>query len=392
MPPTPRTALGSLLAISFVVAGCADASTDSSPTTQSETTTTASTTTTVTETTREVDDDHAAPTRPPLPTDPPDGPRVDRFAERLPDDFEPVVWRDPPPRPALDGPLAANRLIARSEIHGERQLAAAEDIAPGLDGHLYTGTEDGGIWRVVVDGADVERIERVATVEGRPLGIDAYSEDVLIVASALEGLIAVDVRSGDSWVLSDRLDGASIFFADGVAVATDGTIYFTEASTRYYPGFPLDFLDGRPNGRLLRYEPTTGATDVVVDGLYFANGVVVDPDESYALVAESFRFRITRVSLADDRFGATEQFGPALINGPDNLRLDEQGRVWVGGSDLRNDLVDVALTNADLRRQLATAAPDDISNVREPYGFAQVLSPDGSPCSASTTAPAGSMP
>ena len=61
MPPTPRTALGSLLAISFVVAGCADAPPDSSPTTQSETTITASTTTTVTETTREVDDDPRLP-------------------------------------------------------------------------------------------------------------------------------------------------------------------------------------------------------------------------------------------------------------------------------------------------------------------------------------------
>lgn len=201
--------------------------------------------------------------RPPLPTAPPTGPRVDRYLQAVPDDFEPVAWTDLPQRPPLTGPLAVNRLITNAELHGERVLVGAEDVAPGLDGHLYTGTADGGIWRIVTDGTDVERIERVATVDGRPLGIDAYSDGVIVVAVALRGLVAVDTTTGDAWVLSDRLDGQSIFFADGVSVATDGTIYFTEASTRYYPGFPTDFLDGRPSGRLLRYEPTTGVTDVV---------------------------------------------------------------------------------------------------------------------------------
>lgn len=53
--------------------------------------------------------------------------------------------------------------------------------------------------------------------------------------------------------------------------------------------------------------------------------------------------------------------------------------MWVGGSDLRGDAIDAALTNADLRRQLAALAPEERATVREPYGFAQVLDPDGQP-------------
>ena len=165
----------------------------------------------------------------------------------------------------------------------------------------------------------------MATVEGRPLGLDAYSKHILIAAVAQHGVMAVNTRTGRSWVLTDRLDGNLIFFPDALSVAADGTIYFSEASTVYYPGFPNDFLDGRAHGRLLRYEPATGTTRVVADDLYFANGVQVAPDESYALVAESFRTRLTRVWLRGARAGTTEQFGSWLINAPDRHPYGRQG-------------------------------------------------------------------
>jgi sugar lactone lactonase YvrE len=318
--------------------------------------------------------------RPPLPHTAPTGAAVDRHLEQLPPDWVPTLWTDLPPRPALEGPLAANHRLARATITGERQLEGAEDIAPGLDGHLYTGTADGGIWRVTVDrDGEARRLKRVATVEGRPLGLDPYSRHVLIAAVAEQGVMAVNTRTGRSWMLTDRLDGNRIFFPDALAVANDGTIYFSEASTRYYPGFPNDFLDGRPNGRLLRYEPSTGRTRVVADGLYFANGVEVDPDETYVLVAESFRTRLTRVWLRGPRRGTTDQFGSWLINVPDNIRMDAKGRVWIAGSELRDDTFDAAMSSADVRRALAALPRDQQGTVRPPYGFAQVLDRRGRP-------------
>jgi sugar lactone lactonase YvrE len=317
--------------------------------------------------------------RPPLPQEPPRGTPVDRRLDAVPPGLEPVPWTDLPPRPELEGPLAANQLLAEAERHGEDELDGPEDVTVGMDGHLYTGTEDGGVWRVTTNGADIESLDQVATLPGRALGLDPYSEDELVVAVPEVGIMAVDVESGESWVLTDRFDGNLIFFPDGVSVADDGTVYFTEASTMYYPGFPLDFADGRPHGRLMRYEPATGETEVVADELYFANGVDVAPDESFALVAETTRFRVTRVWLEGDRQGATEPFGPPLVSGPDNLRMDADGRVWLGGSSMRSDVVDAALTSADLRRQMATMSREQVAGAQAPYSFAQVLSPEGEP-------------
>jgi sugar lactone lactonase YvrE len=295
----------------------------------------------------------------------------------------------PPPTP-LEGPLAPNQLITDGEIYAADQLEHPEDITDGLDGHLYTGTgggysgtSGGGIWRLETEGVAVTRVEQVATVPGSVLGMRPYSEDILVAAVVGHGVMAIDTTSGDSWVLSDRIDGNLVYFPDGLDIAEDGTIYYTEASTLYYPGFPYDMLDGRPRGRLLRYEPSTGETDVVAEDLYFANGVAVDPEETHALVAESWRYRITRVELGGDDEGTTSQFGPDLAAIPDNLRLDDQGRLWVGGSGIRSDVIDTLMTSIDLRRQLLSMSLEELRAIQDDnsgnYGFAQVLSPEGEP-------------
>jgi sugar lactone lactonase YvrE len=335
------------------------------------------------------DDDRSQPRReeadrrPALEPAPDSGTARDRHLDGFPPDIDPVVWTDLPPRPALDGPLAVNELLTAAEIEGADQLDGPEDVTVGLDGNLYTGTADGGVWRITLDGESADTIERVATVDGRVLGIDTYDDHTIVAAVPARGLIAVDTDTGESFVLVDRLDDTLIHFPDGVAVAEDGTIYLTEASTLYDAGFPHEFLDGRPHGRLLRYEPSTGEIDVLVEDLYFANGVDVSPDETYVLVAESFRFRITRVWLDGDREGTTEQFAPNLINGPDNIAIDDQGRVWVAGSPLRDDAVDTYLSDVELRRQLVGLPTEQLEaladDATDPYGFVQVLDPEGQP-------------
>ena len=87
----------------------------------------------------------------------------------------------------------------------------AEDVVVGLsgpdEGAVFTGTEDGSIWRIAHDGG---RIDRVAQTGGRPLGIEYDVDGLLVVCDAARGLLRVDPASGRVEVLADRVDGSPI--------------------------------------------------------------------------------------------------------------------------------------------------------------------------------------
>jgi sugar lactone lactonase YvrE len=85
---------------------------------------------------------------------------------------------------------------------------------------------------------------------------------------------------------------ADFRFADAAVEASDGTVYFSDVSTNRF-GFDRwfhDFLESRATGRLLRYDPRTGHTSVVLDHLSFANGVALPRDEAFVIVCETGRY------------------------------------------------------------------------------------------------------
>ncbi len=51
---------------------------------------------------------------------------------------------------------------------------------------------------------------------------------------------------------------------------------------------------GAFTGRLLRYTPSTGRTEVLVEGLWYANGVALGPGEEWVAVVETSRLRVMR--------------------------------------------------------------------------------------------------
>jgi sugar lactone lactonase YvrE len=77
-------------------------------------------------------------------------------------------------------------------------------------------------------------------------------------------------------------------FADAAIEASDGTVYFSDASTRFgFDRWFLACLESRHTGRLLKYDPRTGKTSVMLDNLAFANGVALPRDEAFVIVCES---------------------------------------------------------------------------------------------------------
>ena len=88
--------------------------------------------------------------------------------------------------------------------------------------------------------------------------------------SAYKGLLSIDPQRAIK-VLTTEADGLPFAFTDDLDIASDGTIYFSDASSRFQqPDYLLDLLEARPHGRLLAYDPASGETRVLLDGLYLS--------------------------------------------------------------------------------------------------------------------------
>jgi sugar lactone lactonase YvrE len=89
-------------------------------------------------------------------------------------------------------------------------------------------------------------------------------------------------------LLTDEAEGQKFRITDAVDVADNGIIYFSDASYKYsLSECALDILEGKPHGRLLSYDPATKSTKVLLQNLYFANGVAVSPDQNYVIFCET---------------------------------------------------------------------------------------------------------
>ena len=89
-------------------------------------------------------------------------------------------------------------------------------------------------------------------------------------------------------LLTDEAEGLKFRLTDGVDVASDGMIYFTDASYKYnLHNHILDIFEGRPHGRLMSFDPSTNHTDVLLRDLYFANGLALSPDQQSLIFCET---------------------------------------------------------------------------------------------------------
>lgn len=295
----------------------------------------------------------------------------------VPSPIDAAAW-SPPPRPELTGPLARNDEQAGAELVAAGRISGPEDVAFDQRGRLYTGSEDGRIYRVEFGEGGGEKVEEFADTGGRPLGLRFDAEGDLIVTDSERGLLSVS-PTGEVTTLTDSVEGTAITYADELDIARDGTVYFSDASTRFERGFPHDMLEARPYGRLLSYDPRTGETEVLADGLYFANGVALAPGGDSVLVVESFRYRITRVWIEGPRAGERDVFADNLLGIPDNLTRAPDGTYWVAMNNIRPALIDRLHPRPFLKEQLAKLGQERLRAAadRSRYGLAVQLDARG---------------
>lgn len=257
--------------------------------------------------------------------------------------IDPVAW-DAPIDNGLTGVFDRNNQLSNSRSIDLGEHEGPEDVALGLDGFLYATTHGGDVLKISPTGRTVEVFARPG---GRPLGIEVDADGSLLVANPHVGVQRITLAGDVSDVLTE-VDGDPLIYADDIAVARDGTIYVSDASTKFSPekfggtleASLLDLIEHGANGRVVAYEPDTNSARVIMDGMNFPNGVAVSDDQRFLLVAETGSYRIHRYWLQGPRAGDSEIIIDNLPGFPDNINNGINGRFWVGLAAPRKPILD----------------------------------------------------
>ncbi|WP_372729586.1 SMP-30/gluconolactonase/LRE family protein [Nocardioides sp.] len=237
--------------------------------------------------------------------------------------------------------------------------AGAEDVVVGThgvdEGAVFTGTEDGSIFRISHDGATIERI---AHTGGRPLGIEIDLDGRLLVCDAHRGLLRIETEHGAIEEVAEQVDGRRMAFCNNAAIAGDGTVWFSDSSTEFgIEDWKDDFIQDTRTGRLLRLG-TDGHVDVVLDGLAFANGVALSADESFVVVAETGAATVVRHWITGERAGQRDLLVADLPGYPDNLARGSDGLIWVTLASPRDPVVERLQRSPLWLRRQVTRIPE----------------------------------
>ena len=300
---------------------------------------------------------------------------------------QPVSW-NAPKAPGYQGPHAVNDKLSQLtliDLHGEE---GPEHIMIGPDGKLYTTVASGKILRMAQDGSGQETF---ASTGGRVLGFDFDAQGQLVAADAVKGLLSIS-QDGKVSVLTDKVDGDPIRYADAVVVAKSGKMYFSDASTRFGPAqwggtfeaSILDILEQSATGRILEYDPATRATRILAQGLSFANGVALSQDEASLFVNETGKYRVWKLAVGAQKLQLGDGPPPAgaqvlfenLPGYPDNLMRGRDGKIWLGFAKPRNPTID-GFADKPWLRSLTLRLPRAMWPIPKAYGHVMAFTEDG---------------
>jgi len=291
---------------------------------------------------------------------------------------DPVTWHAPTDQGLVD-PFGSDDRLKRATAIELGEHHGPEDVTAGQDGRLYATTRGGLILRIDADG----NVSDFADVGGRALGIETDSDGSFVVANAYLGLQRISANGAVETLLTG-VNGRTLMYANDLAIADDGTIYFTEASTKFgarqsggtYKGSLLDLLEHGGHGQVIAFKPDTGDARVIIDNLNFANGIAISEDQSNLLISETGSYRILKHWLRGPNAGTTEVLLDNLPAFPDNINNGSNGRFWIGMISPRNKLLD-DLSDKPFLRKIVKRLPAALRPKAESYSHVIAINGNG---------------
>jgi ribose transport system permease protein len=262
-------------------------------------------------------------------------------------------------------PFAQNDRLLQAKAIGLNQVEGPEDVILDRQDRVYCSTRDGNIIRF--SGPDLEHREIFAHIGGRPLGMQFDKDENLIVAVPGMGVYGAKL-SGEVFKVTDETnrtwyklnDDSRLRMADDLDIGPDGKIWFSDCTTRYEPAnWTLDIIEGRPNGRLVVYDPAKKKTRTAVNHLHFPNGICVSHDGRSVLVASTAMCQVFRYWVEGPRKGKLELLIEHLPGFPDNINRASDGNYWLALIGIRSAAFELAMRKPEFRLRMAKQVPMD---------------------------------
>lgn len=155
------------------------------------------------------------------------------------------------------------------------------------------------------------------------------------------GIFRVEVATGATEKVWQHTFGVNTAVRD-----SGGALWFTQSAhntpddggDRMWAAVERPLAEGALYRLPMRDGAPAGEPDRKVDGLVFGNGVVIDEDRAVLYVAETMADRVLRFRIDVATGELSDRTVFAEVPTPDNLELDEHGRLWVA-APLTNELV-----------------------------------------------------
>jgi sugar lactone lactonase YvrE len=160
--------------------------------------------------------------------------------------------------------------------------------------------------------------EVVANVRSLPFSIDWLPDGPLLITSGRQ-------------LLRMEPDGSLVTHRDLSELSEHGwnEIVVDGHGNAYVNNIDFDMMGGEePKPGIIGVVTPDGEARQVADGLAFPNGMVVTPDGSTLIVAESYKGRLTAFDIDEDGGLSNQRVWADLGEGGDGICMDAEGAVW----------------------------------------------------------------
>jgi sugar lactone lactonase YvrE len=178
---------------------------------------------------------------------------------------------------------------------------------------------DWGAQEIIAVDLDGES-EVILRVSSFPFCIDWLADGRLLVVSAR-----------DRRLLRRESDGSLVTHADLSSLSDRpwNDIVVDGRGNAYVGNIGFDFPSGEFAPGILAMVRPDGSARQIADGVAFPNGMVVTPDNSTLIVAESYAARLTAFDIATDGSLSNRRVWAELPGGaPDGICLDAENAIW----------------------------------------------------------------